>query len=652
MQTFEGMASLGFFSITTSGFLAAYALALGANNLQIGILAAIPFITQPLQIPVILLIEHLKRRKVIAVPAWFLAQALWIPMALIPVFMDVPGAAAISLLIGLLALRGVFSAFVTCSWNSWLRDLIPKDTLGRFFSRRLALSTVVAVVFSLGAAFFVEYWRTHVPGENAVFGYTIMLAFGALFIGLAAPVFMTLTPEPQMQLTEGPKPSLIKTIIMPLQDSNFKQLIKFLLFWSFALNLAVPFFAVYMLRRLGMPLTEVIALSVLSQLFNLLFLRVWGPLVDKYGSKVILSISASLYLLVIIGWTFTTMPEQYVLTLPLLIILHIFAGMATSGVTITVGMIGMKLAPSEQATSYLAGTSLATSIGAGLGPIVGGILADFFSMRQFNVRFEWIDPLRTAQWSALNFSGLDFLFVIAFIIGLITLNILISLHEEGEVDRKEVLDELMAQTRTITRAVSSVPGLGFVSHFPFSYLRYIPGLDVAISLTAYQLTDIAKTAIIAASKGRKSAQNITKNLEKSIVRLSKSEKVTGTYGIELSKYSARGIMHAVDKSSLEREQLLLPAIVGIIRALKRIHVDTNDAFFGAGYGIIQGAVEMEMDITESAVEAVANARDAAKTLGLSQKLAIKSMSEGALAAAKAISPEIAEQMKKALSTKH
>jgi len=48
MVTWEGMASLGFFSITTSGFLAAFALALGANNFQIGIIAAIPFITQPL----------------------------------------------------------------------------------------------------------------------------------------------------------------------------------------------------------------------------------------------------------------------------------------------------------------------------------------------------------------------------------------------------------------------------------------------------------------------------------------------------------------------------------------------------------------------------------------------------------------------------
>jgi len=97
MQNLEGMASLGFYSITTSGFLAAYALALGANNLQIGVLAAIPFIAQPLQIPAILLVERLRKRKVIAVPTWFIAQALWLPIALIPVFMDVPSGAAISM---------------------------------------------------------------------------------------------------------------------------------------------------------------------------------------------------------------------------------------------------------------------------------------------------------------------------------------------------------------------------------------------------------------------------------------------------------------------------------------------------------------------------------------------------------------------------
>jgi len=648
MQNLEGMASLGFYSITTSGFLAAYALALGANNLQIGVLAAIPFIAQPLQIPAILLVERLRKRKVIAVPTWFIAQALWLPIALIPVFMDVPSGAAISLLIWLMAIRGIFSALVNCSWNSWLHDLIPKEILGSVFSSKLARSIVVSVLFSLGAAFFVDYWRVNVPAEDPVLGYTIMLLFGVIFIGFMAPVFMTLTPEPQMQPDVHPKTSLLKTILMPLKDRNYKELLKFLLFWNFALNLAVPFFAVYMLKRLGMPITEVIALSVLSQGFNLLFMRVWGSLVDRFGSKVILSISASLYLLIIIGWTFTTMPESYFLTFPLLVLLHIFAGIATAGVTITIGMIGLKLAPHGQSTPYLAGASLATSIGSCLGPLAGGFLADFFDARKFVVHFEWTDPSRVLDWAAIDLSGFDFLFAIAFIIGLMTLNILIGVREEGEASREQVLNELMGQTRTITRAVSSVPGLNFVGMFPFNYLKRIPGLDVAVSVTAYQLTDLAKRIILAASSGSKRTHKIEKDLQKKLVQMSKYEKITREHGIELSKSSARGVIHATEHMKLGRDDLLNSALTGIIRALVRSRVNPDDAFFGVGYGIVQGIIEIGEDAAIVIGKTVAAAKDAARTLGLSPEISMMSMKEGMLRATEEISPETIDVVRKVL----
>ena len=72
--TWEGTVSLGLFSITTSGFLVAYALALGANNFQIGILAAIPFIMQTMQLPAIWIVEKYRRRKAIALITWLSAQ--------------------------------------------------------------------------------------------------------------------------------------------------------------------------------------------------------------------------------------------------------------------------------------------------------------------------------------------------------------------------------------------------------------------------------------------------------------------------------------------------------------------------------------------------------------------------------------------------
>jgi len=648
MLTREGIVSMGFGGIAGGAFLAAFALALGANYLQIGILAAIPSLMQPLQIPIILLVERLKQRKLIAVSGWFLAQLLWFPMALIPFFIGTPSAGAISMLLGLMAVRSIFSAAVNCSWNSWVRDLVPQQILGRYYSRRLALGTVVAVVFGLAAAFFIDYWRGQVPSENVVFGYTYAILFGALFLGLASPVFMSRMPEPLMQTPLGPKPSLRETITAPLRNNNFRRMMMFLLFWGFASNLAVPFFAVYMLQRLGLPLLTVILLSVVSQLFNIMFLRVWGPLADRVGSKTVLSLSVSLYLLVILGWTFTTMPERYFLTIPLLVILHIFAGIAAAGVSLTVGTIGMKLSPQGQATSFLAGSSLAISLGAGIGPLVGGVLADFFNARNLALDFTWAAPTRTIELGVINLTSFDFLFIIAFIVGLVTLSVLASVREEGEVTREVALGELASQTRTFSQAVSSVPGLGFVTMFPFTYLRHIPGVDVATGVTAYELANIAKTATVTAVRGHRLTKKLAKTLESRLKGIWKTREVAKEHGIEITRQVARGAMHVVKEKPLAVEELVSPVISSVVKVSSRAGVNPLDAILGASQGIIQGAAETGIDLGEATLQTILVAREVAAQIGLSEDVAVAKAAEGALQAAEAIGPEAVAEVAESL----
>ena len=74
--TWKGTVPLGFNSITTSAILVAFALALGANNFQIGILAAISFVMQIFQMPSIWLVEKLRHRKTMAVIYWLMTQLL------------------------------------------------------------------------------------------------------------------------------------------------------------------------------------------------------------------------------------------------------------------------------------------------------------------------------------------------------------------------------------------------------------------------------------------------------------------------------------------------------------------------------------------------------------------------------------------------
>lgn len=649
--TLEGMTSLGFFSITTSGFLAAFALALGANNLQIGILAAIPFITQPLQIPVIPLVERVRRRKAIVLAAWIPAQLLWIPIALIPFFLDVPSAGAISVLLGLLAVRGILNAICNCAWNTWIRDLIPQRILATFMGRRLALASLAAMLFGLGAAFFADYWKQHASADAQVLGYTYPLLFGIFTLAMASPLFMALMPEPLMQAPAEPKQSLLSTVAAPFRDKNYKSLLRFLFLWGLAINLATPFFAVYMLQRIGLPLSAVIGFSVLSQAFNIMFLRVWGKFADQFGIKVILSLCVSLYLLVILGWTFTTMPERYFLTIPLLVVLHILAGIAAAGVTLATGTIGMRLAPAGRATAYLAGAGLAINLGAGLGPLVGGYLADFFSTRQLSLTLAWSDPSRYFELGALHLTGFDFVFGITFVLGLLTLPLLAAVREQGEASREVVLESLYAPARGITRPLSSVAGLSFLSHFPYGFLRRVPvpGLDVALGVTAYQIAETARLATISAMEGKKTVGRAIGALESALSKLWKVPSDGKPHSVEIARHSARGAIHALEEVAfVDVGQLSHYALLSVVRSLRRIKADPRDVLRGASYGIIEGASETGADLGKAAQQAVAAATKTAQESGLTEENAASEATLGALSAAESLGENAVAQVREAL----
>jgi MFS family permease len=323
-------------------------------------------------------------------------------------------------------------------------------------------------------------------------------------------------------------------------------------------------------------------------LSRILFARVWGPFADKFGSKVVLSLSVSLYLLVILAWTYTGSPGPHFLTVPLLVVLHIFAGIATSGINLTDMTLRMKLAPQAQATAYLTGASLAINLGSGVSPLIGGFLADFFSVRELTFTFGWseLDPSRSITFAPLHLSGFDFLFVLAFILGLLTLNTLTTIREEGEVDRQVVLDELLGEARESFRAMSSVPGLGFVSYFPYSYLRRVPGLDVAVGVTAYQLASSARPAVAAATRGRAAVRDIADQVSNvvsyAIHQVSDVGELGETQAAEIARHATRGAIHAIDEVTADVGHLAKGAVPGAISALSKTVTNPRDILRGVG----------------------------------------------------------------------
>jgi MFS family permease len=289
-------------------------------------------------------------------------------------------------------------------------------------------------------------------------------------VGLLGVYFVSTIPEPRMVPLEE-KINFFALILKPLKDVNFKRLIMFMSSWNFAVNLAAPFFTVYMLKVLKLDLTLIIALMVLSQISNILFLRIWGRLTDRFSNKSVLGVSGPLFLLGILAWTQTILPERRIFTILLLIAIHIFTGISTAGVTLASGNIGLKLAPKGQATAYLAANSLINSLAAGIAPILGGTLADIFTGYKLYGTINWKSPAEEQVFTTFILQDWGFLFLLAALTGLYSIHRLTLVKETGEVEEKIVMRELIAEVERGVRDLSTAQGLRPMVLFPYSILR-------------------------------------------------------------------------------------------------------------------------------------------------------------------------------------
>ncbi len=465
----DGVSSQVMGALTGGALLVAFALKLGASNKVIGLIAAVGPLTQLLQLPAIVLVERLRQRKALVVLASLVGRVFWVAVAAIPFV--VPPPYRVAALLGSLTIYFATSSFANAAYNSWKRDLVPDAVMGRYYARRLSIATAAGAAVTLGSGFFVDHGERWLGDPLLVFA-PLFLAGG--LSGLLGVAFLGRIPEPRMSLEPGR--SIRDILAEPLRDENFRKLLVFLASWNFAINLAAPFFAVYMLSRLGMSMAWVLGLSVVSQVANVLVFRIWGRMADRIGNRSVLSLSGSLFILSIGLWPFTTLPERYVLTIPLLLAIHLLAGISTAGVNLCAGGITLKLAPRGKATAFLATNALTSGVAATLAPVLAGVMADALAADRLGIELQWESPaVGQAFLTALDLRGLDFLFVIAVVFGVYSLHRLLAVREVGVIEEGEAAAELYGEMRRAVRHVSNVAGLRRLTWFPYALLRRRPG---------------------------------------------------------------------------------------------------------------------------------------------------------------------------------
>ncbi|WP_353721059.1 MFS transporter [Dyadobacter sp. 676] len=404
---------------------------MGANNFQIGLLASLPTFTNIFQLTSVWLIRRYNNRRAVSVICLVLAR---IPLVLIGILPFIfPGDAPVNLLLLFLFFFYLFGSIAGPSWNAWMKDLVPGEMLGVYFSKRGRYAQILNVVMSIVLALIVDYIRKNFP-DFEITAYSIMFMLAGV-IGLAGAWLLSTVPEPMSFLG---KENILRMFQRPLKDLNFRRLLVFNSAWLFAVNMATPFFTVFMLKTLGLTLMYIVPLTILSQLSSIVTIGYWGVFADRYSNKTIIAICAPLYLCCVVAWCFVGIYSNLVSNLALLAVIHIASGASNAGTNLALTNIGLKLAPAKEAIIYLSVKNIITSVFSSLAPLIGGYLADYYTLRQLRVIAEWTGPQLQKSFRLLLLHEWNFLFLIGAVLTVIAIQLLPRVREAGEVNKSIV----------------------------------------------------------------------------------------------------------------------------------------------------------------------------------------------------------------------
>jgi MFS family permease len=439
----EGLAAEAMATFTGGTFLVAMAVLLKASNFQIGLLAALPTLTNVFQLLSIWLVQKYKNRRAISVICSFFARVPLFIIGLLPLLFS--GGTSISALLFFLFFHYFFTSVSGASWNSWIKDVVPDKILGSYFSRKTRLTQILNVTLSLAAAMFIDYIKSNFP-QYELMGYAGMFILGGV-MGMIGVYFLSRAPEPKTTLQDQ---KLSELLSKPLKDVNFRNLLTFHSFYAFATSLALPFFVVYMMKTVGLSFAWIIFLGLVAKFGSIFSLKFWGTFSDKYSNKTIISICAPTFITCILSWTFVAMTPNHIVGIALLFVIHLVSGISAAGIDLAINNMAIKLAPKNEAISYISARNIVVAIFAAAGPIAGGLMADFFATHNLTWNIQWQGPSGVSTFHLLELENWNFFFAISAVLALLSMRLVKRIQEKGEAQKQMVT---IVMKKSVTRGI-------------------------------------------------------------------------------------------------------------------------------------------------------------------------------------------------------
>lgn len=376
LSTWEAVWATVWMVLTTGAFQIGFALYLGATPVTLGLLAGLPAAVGLLQLPASLYVERRGERKRFVAFASLLGRLLWLPILLLPFLLPRP--LALLAFLALLTLSSILLTITVPAWTSWMSDLVPAESRGRYFGRRNMLAGIIAMLVPLPAGAFLD--------QAVKYGrFDPRIGFGVLFgiacaAALVACVLILRQPEPPREPQEVRSP--LASLRTPFGDTNFRRFLFFAAAFVLGQTIAAQFFIAWQVGKQGLnlPYLTVQLLGAVASGASLSAMPLWGYLADKYGSRPVLALACGGVAISPFLWIFTIpRPDALWLNIGVIVLLNFIAGSFWAGFGLAQFNLLLAITPSAAHGTYVAAFSAVTGIVGGVAPIVGGAILDLLA---------------------------------------------------------------------------------------------------------------------------------------------------------------------------------------------------------------------------------------------------------------------------------
>lgn len=361
-------------------YISPFAMAMKATSSQIGILdAIINLLPNLVQLKGASLLKFFSRRGLVRTTS-LIKAFLWIPIILTGYFFYIGIPNMVWILIGLVGLYYSVSAIYQVAWFSWMGSIVPEEKRGDYFSKRNYIAGLSGLFFMIVGAVILDSLKKIGEVRGDVLGFTL-IGFGILFVfssffRLWSRKIVSGQYEPKIHIRKKDDMQLKKFVLEKMTSTPFGKFVLYNSLLKLVVAISSPFFAVYMLRNLGLSYLWFILITVASVGFQLIFMPLMGKISDRFGNVVLMRICSSIMFLIPFSWFMTSLfQSELTIKLYLLIIPSLIGGFTWAGYDLATNNYVYDAIKARRRGYALSFLNLFGGIGTFLGALIGSLIA-------------------------------------------------------------------------------------------------------------------------------------------------------------------------------------------------------------------------------------------------------------------------------------